>query len=358
MVGARAHPCDELGRDSPQRRPHMRTEEARRPEEHVVERTVPRVSRAGIQRGAHRGCTGMLGCARCTGGAWVVHGWCTGMHGWCTAVADAAARLASAIDAVPAWMLDFLRILVAGDSGPTGAVVDPMERGAACTDCGKARLPMLKMLSADERRLPNAAAKPPPKLAAMKPNGKMPPLAGKGNVAVGSEASEVTQAEASNRQPVVEVASVPRPEEQRKVQERDSSNEETEGSAGATISRARQRTAVAPPPVPAPPVTANLAVNFEKATADYDFEATEPDWQLSVRGGDVMNVVEKRDDGWWTVQVLEGPSKGQQGDVPSAYLSIVHSARPPPPPRLSQSTSRGPSPTTSSSMDSPFGRPF
>ena len=78
------------------------------------------------------------------------------------AVADAAARLASAIDAVPAWMLDFLRILVAGDSGPTGAVVDPMERGAACTDCGKARLPMLKMLSADERRLPNAAAKPPP----------------------------------------------------------------------------------------------------------------------------------------------------------------------------------------------------
>ena len=174
---------------------------------------------------------------------------------------------------------------------------------------------------------PRRPAKPPPKPAAMKPNGKMPPLAGKGNVAVGSEASEVTQAEASNRQPVVEVASVPRPEEQRKVQERDSSNEETEGSAGATISRARQRTAVAPPPVPAPPVTANLAVNFEKATADYDFEATEPDWQLSVRGGDVMNVVEKRDDGWWTVQVLEGPSKGQQGDVPSAYLSIVRSAR-------------------------------
>ena len=111
-----------------------------------------------------------------------------------------------------------------------------------------------------------------------------PPLAGKGNVAVGSEASEVTQAEASNRQPVVEVASVPRPEEQRKVQERDSSNEETEGSAGATISRARQRTAVAPPPVPAPPVTANLAVNFEKATADYDFEATEPDWQQATIG--------------------------------------------------------------------------
>ncbi|KAK0630006.1 myosin-1 [Bombardia bombarda] len=74
-----------------------------------------------------------------------------------------------------------------------------------------------------------------------------------------------------------------------------------------------------PPPPPAPPARPRIT-----AKVLYDF-ASETDSELSIRAGQVIEIIKKEDNGWW----LAALQAGQQAWVPAAY---VEEQLPPPPP--------------------------
>lgn len=89
-------------------------------------------------------------------------------------------------------------------------------------------------------------------------------------------------------------------------------------SAGVVAEKTPAPIAPAGASAPAPPPPAyqdseNERV-LESCTAIYDFEATDDD-QLEIKEGDVINVIEKGDDGWW-----RGEKDGRQGIFPASYV--------------------------------------
>ena len=52
-----------------------------------------------------------------------------------------------------------------------------------------------------------------------------------------------------------------------------------------------------------------------KCTAQYDFQATRSD-ELSINSGDTINIIEKRNDGWW-----KGHLRSAVGLFPSSYVN-------------------------------------
>ncbi|KAJ3268403.1 proline-serine-threonine phosphatase interacting protein, partial [Borealophlyctis nickersoniae] len=57
----------------------------------------------------------------------------------------------------------------------------------------------------------------------------------------------------------------------------------------------------------------------EKARVIYDFEAAPDSQEVSVGAGDVVEVVERQEDGWWRVKVRDG----REGYIPGSYTEEV-----------------------------------
>ncbi|KAF7792267.1 hypothetical protein EIP86_003303 [Pleurotus ostreatoroseus] len=99
--------------------------------------------------------------------------------------------------------------------------------------------------------------------------------------------------------------------------------------AAAAASRAAPR-ANAPPPPPPPPPAATAEPDVELYKAKYAFEG-QPG-EMSLKKDDIVEVVEKDDNGWWLVK-----KDGVEGWAPNNYLDLVPpkpkaAAAPPPPP--------------------------
>ena len=59
-----------------------------------------------------------------------------------------------------------------------------------------------------------------------------------------------------------------------------------------------------------------------RARVDVAFDAPEPDWQLQVDAGDIVEILDRPTPGWWTVRELFGTrNAGEDGDVPAAFLT-------------------------------------
>lgn len=86
------------------------------------------------------------------------------------------------------------------------------------------------------------------------------------------------------------------------------------------------------PPPPPPPAAAPAAAAKPTAKVLYDF-AGQRDNELTVRAGDIVEIVQKENNGWWLAKNSAG-----QAWVPAAY---VEEQAPPPPPAA---TSRAPPP--------------
>ncbi|XP_063964951.1 nostrin-like [Lytechinus pictus] len=72
-------------------------------------------------------------------------------------------------------------------------------------------------------------------------------------------------------------------------------------------------TAAPPPPPPAYQVSDTTRV-LGQCTAIYDYDATDED-QIDIKEGDVINIVEKGEDGWW-----KGEREGKIGLFPASYV--------------------------------------
>jgi myosin I len=84
--------------------------------------------------------------------------------------------------------------------------------------------------------------------------------------------------------------------------------------------------AAPPPPPPPPPVTSSPPPATNPSYKGlYDF-ATEDTGELSFKSGDILNILQKDDNGWWLAE-----KDGQQGWVPSNYLEEVKVAPKPSP---------------------------
>jgi len=80
-----------------------------------------------------------------------------------------------------------------------------------------------------------------------------------------------------------------------------------------------------PPPPPPPPHAAVEEPQVDMYRATYAFEGQEG--EISLSKGDVVEVVEKEDNGWWLVK-----KNGREGWTPSSYLELV-----PPKPKATSS---------------------
>jgi len=97
----------------------------------------------------------------------------------------------------------------------------------------------------------------------------------------------------------------------------------------STPKSAPTRNSVPPPPPPPPPPPKEPDVELYKAK--FAFEGQEG--EISLKKDDIVELVEKDDNGWWLVK-----KDGQEGWAPNNYLEIVPpktkaapAARPPPP---------------------------
>ncbi|KAI9331943.1 hypothetical protein BDR26DRAFT_869725 [Obelidium mucronatum] len=118
----------------------------------------------------------------------------------------------------------------------------------------------------------------------------------------------------------------------------------------------------APPPLPnRDPLPSK---NQKQTRALYQFDAEGPG-ELSIRKGDLINVVEEVDEGWWIGELADG--SGQRGMFPANYCEVVEPARPsstiaplPPTstsasPRLAPSHNSGAFGSGGSNNSGPFG---
>ncbi|KAI8616412.1 hypothetical protein BC830DRAFT_1118190 [Chytriomyces sp. MP71] len=96
-------------------------------------------------------------------------------------------------------------------------------------------------------------------------------------------------------------------------------------------------------PVPAPPPRSG-----KQTKVLYQFDAEGPG-ELSIRKGDVINVIEEVDEGWWIGELADG--SGRQGMFPANYCEVIETvalSRPPPPQPISSYNSAQNSPRMSS----------
>ncbi|KAJ3122260.1 hypothetical protein HK100_012067 [Physocladia obscura] len=106
---------------------------------------------------------------------------------------------------------------------------------------------------------------------------------------------------------------------------------------------------VAPPPLPSRDPLPLAAANQKQTKALYQFDAEGPG-ELSIRKGDIINVMEELDEGWWIGELADG--SGRQGMFPANYCEVIESQplqRPSPP----FPTSAGISPRLGSVAPSP-----
>lgn len=96
-------------------------------------------------------------------------------------------------------------------------------------------------------------------------------------------------------------------------------------SAEATVTTTQQF----PPSMAAPAPVVESPPSQGRFKAIYDFQA-QSNGELGVKTGDLVLVVQKEDNGWWSVRQ---PQSGSSGWVPAAYLVEAKEAPPPPPPR-------------------------
>ncbi|KZT30781.1 hypothetical protein NEOLEDRAFT_1186966 [Neolentinus lepideus HHB14362 ss-1] len=95
--------------------------------------------------------------------------------------------------------------------------------------------------------------------------------------------------------------------------------------AAAKLAPTSSAKAPPPPPPPPPPHAAVEEPQVDMYRATYAFEGQEG--EISLSKGDVVDVVEKEDNGWWLVK-----KNGQEGWTPSSYLELV-----PPKPKAASS---------------------
>ncbi|KZT54789.1 myosin-1 [Calocera cornea HHB12733] len=79
---------------------------------------------------------------------------------------------------------------------------------------------------------------------------------------------------------------------------------------------ASKRHSMAPPPPPPPPVSAPAAPEVPMYKALFDFSGQEG--EMSMKKGDLVQVEEKDDNGWWLVKL-----NGKEGWAPSNYLELL-----------------------------------
>ncbi|XP_071491487.1 nostrin-like [Diadema antillarum] len=93
-----------------------------------------------------------------------------------------------------------------------------------------------------------------------------------------------------------------------------------QAAAAAPVAPSSQQAAAASPVEEAAAASAASSIGNEKVlgvcSAIYDFEATADD-QLDIKEGDVINVLEKGDDGWW-----RGEINGRIGLFPASYAQM------------------------------------
>ncbi|KAJ3409849.1 hypothetical protein CcCBS67573_g02075 [Chytriomyces confervae] len=112
-----------------------------------------------------------------------------------------------------------------------------------------------------------------------------------------------------------------------------------------------------PPPLPnRDPVAAPQPPGGKQTKALYQFDAEGPG-ELSIRKGDVINVIEEVDEGWWIGELADG--SGRQGMFPANYCEVIElqplvgrSAPQAPPPFSAYGSSAPASPRLSSSSSS------
>ncbi|KAJ1919360.1 hypothetical protein H4219_002048 [Mycoemilia scoparia] len=127
-----------------------------------------------------------------------------------------------------------------------------------------------------------------------------------------------------------------------------------------------------PPPPPPPQEQQKLAANESAATiplrearpirrkAIYNFIATE-EGELSIYEGDVIEIVEEVDDGWWIGRVATSATHpeniGLQGMFPANYTEEHRGKLPPPPPPIRTVTKQHNRQSSTASNGSGFGGP-
>ncbi|ORX53664.1 hypothetical protein DM01DRAFT_1336195 [Hesseltinella vesiculosa] len=93
-----------------------------------------------------------------------------------------------------------------------------------------------------------------------------------------------------------------------------------------------------PPPPPPPPAATPQPSSEPKYKAIYPFE-TDQDGELAIEMGDLIEVIEQDDNGWWLAK-----KNGKEGWVPSNYLEEVVEEKPTPPPPAPPARTRRPPP--------------
>ncbi|KAJ3084663.1 hypothetical protein HDU99_008409 [Rhizoclosmatium hyalinum] len=89
-----------------------------------------------------------------------------------------------------------------------------------------------------------------------------------------------------------------------------------------------------PPPLPNRDPTPSRS-NSKQTRALYQFDAEGPG-EMSIRKGDLINVIEEVDEGWWIGEMADG--SGQRGMFPANYCEVVEAPAAPLPPYRPPST--------------------
>ncbi|KAL2911162.1 hypothetical protein HK105_209370 [Polyrhizophydium stewartii] len=94
-------------------------------------------------------------------------------------------------------------------------------------------------------------------------------------------------------------------------------------TSSSSIGRASTLATRALPPTP--PVAASRSLKRVKVLFDFDAEG---DGELTIRTGEIINVLAEIDEGWWEGEIMDGT--GRKGMFPSNYCEVIQSSPPVP----------------------------
>ncbi|KAI8814965.1 hypothetical protein BJ742DRAFT_785038 [Cladochytrium replicatum] len=100
--------------------------------------------------------------------------------------------------------------------------------------------------------------------------------------------------------------------------------EEEESGGGKVLSRMSSvRGKALPPPPIATGSSSSLRDVIGRGRALYDFDAQPDSEEIAFKAGDVLDILEKLDDGWWKARARTSSGKRREGFVPGNYLEEV-----------------------------------